>query len=170
MEIYHGNKEIVQFPEIRIQKYTKDFSWGFYCTENYNQAVKRAKRGTKMIRHLRISFPLSPPTKMTANRIMVMSSVVDRSGSARIRNKGTAHNPASLARVLNSLKSSMCSWIYIATKIIMIIFENSEGCNLVNPRLSHRLDPFTPTPANLTISSIRMLIPYNTLLNPQIKL
>lgn len=45
MEIYHGSKEIGQFPEIRIQKYTKDFSWGFYCTENYNQAVKRAKRG-----------------------------------------------------------------------------------------------------------------------------
>lgn len=45
MEIYHGSREIVEFPEIRITKYTKDFSWGFYCTNNYSQAQKRANRG-----------------------------------------------------------------------------------------------------------------------------
>lgn len=44
MEIYHGSKVIVEFPEVRKQKYTKDFSWGFYCTENYDQAKRRAKR------------------------------------------------------------------------------------------------------------------------------
>ena len=32
MELYHASKEIVQYPEIRKAKYTKDFSWGFYCT------------------------------------------------------------------------------------------------------------------------------------------
>ena len=31
MELYHASKEIVQYPEIRKAKYTKDFSWGFYC-------------------------------------------------------------------------------------------------------------------------------------------
>ncbi len=30
--LYHGSKEIVEWPEIRIQKYNKDFYFGFYCT------------------------------------------------------------------------------------------------------------------------------------------
>ena len=34
MILYHASKEIVQFPEIRKARYTKDFSWGFYCTNN----------------------------------------------------------------------------------------------------------------------------------------
>lgn len=38
MEIYHGGGEIVEFPEVRIGRYTKDFSWGFYCTNNIEQA------------------------------------------------------------------------------------------------------------------------------------
>ena len=44
MEIYHGSGTIVEFPEIRKTKYTKDFSWGFYCTENLRQAVRWANR------------------------------------------------------------------------------------------------------------------------------
>ncbi len=43
--LYHASKEIVQFPEIRKAKYTKDFSWGFYCTSNLEQAVRWANRG-----------------------------------------------------------------------------------------------------------------------------
>lgn len=34
MLLYHGSKEIVQFPEIRKALYQKDFYFGFYCT-NY---------------------------------------------------------------------------------------------------------------------------------------
>lgn len=45
MELYHASKEIVQYPEIRKAKYTKDFSWGFYCTNNIEQAVRWANRG-----------------------------------------------------------------------------------------------------------------------------
>lgn len=45
MILYHAGKETVQFPEIRISKFTKDFSWGFYCTNNLNQAVRWANRG-----------------------------------------------------------------------------------------------------------------------------
>lgn len=45
MIIYHASKQIVQFPEIRKARYTKDFSWGFYCTDNYEQAVRWANRG-----------------------------------------------------------------------------------------------------------------------------
>ncbi|MBO5257678.1 MAG: DUF3990 domain-containing protein [Clostridia bacterium] len=44
MLIYHGSGEIVRYPEIRIAGYTKDFSWGFYCTENLRQAVRWANR------------------------------------------------------------------------------------------------------------------------------
>lgn len=44
MEIYHASGEIVKFPEVRMSKYTKDFSWGFYCTNNIKQAEKWALR------------------------------------------------------------------------------------------------------------------------------
>lgn len=42
--IYHGSGAVVEFPEIRKTKYTKDFSWGFYCTKSYSQAYKWADR------------------------------------------------------------------------------------------------------------------------------
>ena len=44
MELYHASKEIVRYPEIRKAKYTKDFSWGFYCTNSYEQAYRWADR------------------------------------------------------------------------------------------------------------------------------
>ena len=46
MILYHASKEIVEFPEVRKTRYTKDFSWGFYCTNNFQQAVRWANRGT----------------------------------------------------------------------------------------------------------------------------
>ena len=45
MVLYHASHEIVEFPEVRKTKYTKDFSWGFYCTSIYEQAVRWANRG-----------------------------------------------------------------------------------------------------------------------------
>lgn len=42
--LYHGSGEIVIFPEIRKTKYTKDFSWGFYCTKSFEQAYRWAER------------------------------------------------------------------------------------------------------------------------------
>lgn len=42
--LYHGNNMEIMFPEVRKTKYTKDFSWGFYCTDNYEQAYKWADR------------------------------------------------------------------------------------------------------------------------------
>ena len=45
MLIYHASKEIVEFPEIRKTKFAKDFSWGFYCTNNWEQAIRWANRG-----------------------------------------------------------------------------------------------------------------------------
>lgn len=44
MILYHGSKEIIEFPEIRISKYNKDFYFGFYCTMLPNQAKRWATR------------------------------------------------------------------------------------------------------------------------------
>lgn len=44
MILYHASKEIVEFPEVRKTRYTKDFSWGFYCTNSFEQAVRWANR------------------------------------------------------------------------------------------------------------------------------
>lgn len=46
--LYHGGKDIIEFPEIRKAKYTKDFSWGFYCTKTYEQARRWALRRNKI--------------------------------------------------------------------------------------------------------------------------
>ena len=42
--LYHGSKEIVEFPEIRIQRFHKDFYFGFYCTMYPEQAIRWAIR------------------------------------------------------------------------------------------------------------------------------
>lgn len=42
--LYHGSKETVEFPEIRVAKYNKDFYFGFYCTLYPEQARKWACR------------------------------------------------------------------------------------------------------------------------------
>lgn len=44
LELYHGSTMLVEFPEIRKTKYKKDFSWGFYCTKDYQQAARWASR------------------------------------------------------------------------------------------------------------------------------
>lgn len=42
--LYHGSREIVQFPEIRIAAYHKDFYYGFYVTQMREQAIRWATR------------------------------------------------------------------------------------------------------------------------------
>lgn len=42
--LYHGSTEIVEFPDIRIAKYNKDFYFGFYCTKIQQQALRWATR------------------------------------------------------------------------------------------------------------------------------
>ena len=44
MLLYHGSKDIVESPEIRIQRYNKDFYFGFYCTIHPEQAIRWATR------------------------------------------------------------------------------------------------------------------------------
>lgn len=47
IEVYHGSGEKVEQPQIFFTKYTKDFSWGFYCTKNKEQARRWAFRKHK---------------------------------------------------------------------------------------------------------------------------
>lgn len=49
--LYHGSKDLVEFPEIRIARYNKDFYFGFYCTLFLEQAKRWAVRysGSGMI-------------------------------------------------------------------------------------------------------------------------
>ena len=42
--LYHGSRVTVEQPEIRIQKFHKDFYWGSYCTEYETQAARWATR------------------------------------------------------------------------------------------------------------------------------
>lgn len=42
--LYHGSKEIVEFPEIRMARFNKDFYFGFYCTLFSEQAKRWAVR------------------------------------------------------------------------------------------------------------------------------
>ncbi|MDU6975898.1 MAG: DUF3990 domain-containing protein [Clostridiales bacterium] len=44
--IYYGGYKEIEFPSIHIERFTKDFSWGFYCTEIQEQAEKWASRFT----------------------------------------------------------------------------------------------------------------------------
>ena len=44
MEIYHGSTVIVKQSEIRLEKYNKDFYFGFYCTVMEQQAIRWATR------------------------------------------------------------------------------------------------------------------------------
>ena len=44
MILYHGSRQIVKSPEIRILRYSKDFYFGFYCTLMREQAKRWAVR------------------------------------------------------------------------------------------------------------------------------
>lgn len=44
MILYHGSKEIVEYPEIRKAMFHKYFYFGFYCTKIPEQAIRWATR------------------------------------------------------------------------------------------------------------------------------
>jgi hypothetical protein len=51
MELYQGSGEVVEYPDIRISRFTKDFSWGFYCTVKKEKAERWTEKwvGTNKI-------------------------------------------------------------------------------------------------------------------------
>lgn len=46
IQVFHGSSVIVEIPQIRKTGYTKDFSWGFYCTKSHKQAIRWASRNS----------------------------------------------------------------------------------------------------------------------------
>lgn len=44
LKLYHGSNVVVTKPEVRVVGYTKDFGYGFYCTNDLRQAFTWAKR------------------------------------------------------------------------------------------------------------------------------
>lgn len=42
--VYHGSTQLVEFPEIRVARYHKDFYFGFYCTSIKEQAKRWASK------------------------------------------------------------------------------------------------------------------------------
>ncbi len=42
--LYHGSRQIVECPEVRIARFNKDFYYGFYCTLFLEQAKRWAVR------------------------------------------------------------------------------------------------------------------------------
>ena len=42
LEVLHASGQVEDEPVIRLTQFTKDFSWGFYCTTNFKQAHKWA--------------------------------------------------------------------------------------------------------------------------------
>lgn len=50
MTVYHGGYQVVEKPEIRVNRNTKDFGTGFYCTIIKEQAQRWARRyNTKIV-------------------------------------------------------------------------------------------------------------------------
>lgn len=69
--VFHGSRVIVEHPEIRIQKYNKDFSWGFYCTKFEQQAIRWAtKFGTAGIVNV---YSFDAPLSLNIKRFPKMS-------------------------------------------------------------------------------------------------
>lgn len=44
--LYHSSRVVVEYPQIRVTRYNKDFYFGFYCTELRRQADRWATRFT----------------------------------------------------------------------------------------------------------------------------
>jgi len=59
--LFHGSRVVVEHPEIRIQKFHKDFYWGFYCTMYEQQAVRWATKFGKAGVVNRYSFDDTAP-------------------------------------------------------------------------------------------------------------
>lgn len=49
MILYHASDVEVREPEIRKSVYAKDFGYGFYCTANYAQAERWARRDRNLV-------------------------------------------------------------------------------------------------------------------------
>lgn len=65
--LYHGSRVVVEQPEIRIQKFHKDFYWGFYCTSYEQQALRWATRFGKLESSTSIPSMTRPNSRSSAS-------------------------------------------------------------------------------------------------------
>ncbi len=69
--LFHGSRIEVRYPEIRVQKFHKDFFWGFYCTEMEEQAARWSVRfGGKGVVNV---YSFDDCAELTAKRFPEMS-------------------------------------------------------------------------------------------------
>lgn len=58
MTVYHGGCQAVERPDMRVNKNTKDFGTGFYCTVIKEQAQRWARRyNTKIVSIYDVRIP-----------------------------------------------------------------------------------------------------------------
>ena len=80
--LYHGSSQEVHYPEIRKTKYTKDFSWGFYCTNNYSQAYKWADR--KSVNGVINIYSYNENNDLKILKFEIMSSIFSNHNATRL--------------------------------------------------------------------------------------
>ncbi len=69
--LFHGSRIEVEYPEIRVQKFHKDFFWGFYCTTMEEQAARWSVRfGGKGVVNV---YSFDDGAELTVKRFPVMS-------------------------------------------------------------------------------------------------
>ena len=70
--LFHGSRIEVRYPEIRVQKFHKDFFWGFYCTTMEEQAARWSIRfGGKGVVNV---YSFDDSAELTALRFPEMSN------------------------------------------------------------------------------------------------
>lgn len=72
MRLYHGTSMVVREPEVRVEGYTKDFGYGFYCTKLEKQAQRWAI--SKRNPHVVCIYEYTPNTSLN---IKVFSAMTD---------------------------------------------------------------------------------------------
>ena len=71
MRLYHGTNTVVTKPEIRIIGYTKDFGYGFYCTEIERHAMRWAV--SKRNPHIVCIYDYEPNPELKIKSFPVMT-------------------------------------------------------------------------------------------------
>ena len=71
MRLYHGTNTVAVKPEVRIVGFTKDFGYGFYCTEIEKQARRWAVSKRKP--HIVCVYDYEPNAELRKKLFPVMS-------------------------------------------------------------------------------------------------
>ncbi len=87
MILYHASDVEVANPEIRRTVYTKDFGYGFYCTANYAQAERWARRDRNLVPMIN-HYEYEPLPNLKTKKFPVMTDEWPESSSSRRQSSG----------------------------------------------------------------------------------